>query len=188
MSIDSTALIALGGNLGDVLESFRLALSRLSGAGIEVLQISSAFQTVPLTLEGEAWSLEAGPPAYWNAVCRIRSGLDPHGLLGLLHELEAQAGRIRRERWEARVLDLDLLGFGDVVIEDDVLTLPHPGVAERRFVLAPLVQVAPEWTHPILGVSAKTLLERLGGDDGEILKVDDHWAEGATAVIVGTND
>jgi len=178
MLTEPRALIALGGNLGDVLENFRWVLSRFPFLGLDLVAASSAFQTVPLTLDGGTWSPHLGPPAYWNAVVSVKTDLVPHRLLDLLQQLEAEAGRVRRERWESRSLDLDLLGYGDLVIDDAVLTLPHPGLAERRFVLAPMVQVAADWVHPILGVSVETLLERLGVGHGEVLSIDDCWVEG----------
>ena len=178
MSTESPILIALGGNLGDVLATFRHVLSRFPEVGIEPLALSSAYQTVPLTLDGGVWQPEVGPPAYWNAVSRVRTKLSPHALLEVLHQLEAEAGRIRRERWESRALDLDLLGYGSEIIEDETLRVPHPGIAERLFVLLPLVDVAPQWVHPSLGVPVMALLERLGTDRGEILGIERCWAEG----------
>ena len=150
MLTEPPVLVALGGNLGDVLASFRRVLSRFPEVGIEPIQLSSAYQTVPLTLDGGAWQPEVGPPAYWNAVCRVRTNLSPHRLLEVLHQLEMEAGRVRRERWEPRALDLDLLGYGAEVIDDETLRVPHPGIAKRLFVVLPLVDVAPQWPSACL--------------------------------------
>ena len=179
MLIESPVLIALGGNLGEVLQTFRWALDRLPALGVELREVSPAYQTRPLTLDGGEWSPEAGPPAYWNAVCRVETRLGPHELLEVLHQLEHEAGRERRERWESRVLDLDLLGYGSEVVNEDGLVIPHPANADRRFVLKPLSDLVPDWIEPRHGVSVRTLLERLGNDNGEILSIEHHWTEGS---------
>ncbi len=179
MLIESPVLIALGGNLGDVLQTFRWALDRLRTLGVEPREVSRAYQTRPLTLDGGDWCPEVGPPAYWNAVCRVESDLGPHELLATLHQLEHEAGRERRERWDSRVLDLDLLGYGSEMIDEKGLVIPHPANADRRFVLTPLSDIAADWIEPRHGVSVRTLLERLGSDSGEILAIEHHWTEGS---------
>ena len=175
MSTESPILLALGGNLGDVLATFRWALSRLLELDVRPQEVSRAFQTRPLTLDGGEWRPESGPPAYWNAACRVETKLDPHQLLAVLHQIEGEAGRKRRERWESRVLDLDLLGYGSRIMDEHCLTIPHPANAERRFVLMPLGDIAPHWIEPRHGVSVETLLRQLEGDGGEILGVEHHW-------------
>ena len=179
MSTEQPVLIALGGNLGDVLETFRWALASLPALGVEPREMSCAYQTRPLTLDGGPWRPEVGPPAYWNAVCRVETALSPRQLLEVLHQLEHEAGRVRRERWESRVLDLDLLGYGTEVIDTDGLVVPHPAIAERRFVLMPLTDIAADWIEPRTGVSARTLLDALGDDSGEILAIEHRWTEGS---------
>ena len=145
--------------------------------GARPQEISRAFKTRPLTLDGGQWTQEVGPPAYWNAACRVETELGPHQLLEVLHLIEREAGRERRERWESRVLDLDLLGYGSKVIDEQGLKVPHPSNGERRFVLMPLSDIVPQWVEPRHGLSVETLLSRLEIDDGEILSVKRHWTK-----------
>lgn len=101
-----------------------------------------------------------GQPDYLNAALHVRTTLDPHALLQALHRLEDQAGRERRERWEARVLDLDLLLYGDQVHAGPLLTLPHPRAWERGFVLCPLNDLNPALAHPLTGETVAQALKR----------------------------
>ncbi len=102
-------------------------------------------------------------PDYINGVIIVESGLEPRACLARLQEIEARVGRVRWERNAARVLDLDLVAAGDLVMESEVLTLPHPRMAERAFVLEPLCEIAPGWRHPVLGLTARELRDRIGG-------------------------
>ena len=99
----------------------------------------------------------SGQPDYVNGAVRLEGDVDPHAMLQLLHAIEAEAGRERGAVNAARTLDLDLIAIDGLVI-DDGLVLPHPRLAERAFVLAPLCDVAPEWVHPVLGKTAAALL------------------------------
>lgn len=128
------AIIALGTNLGDRAGHLRFAVERF---GESLVRQSQVFETDPI----------GGPEnqgAYLNMVAEIETELDPYALLRWLHRIEADAGRVRNVHWGPRTLDLDLLFFDDVVIEGGNLAVPHPRYAERRFVLAPLSEVAPE--------------------------------------------
>ncbi|MFM8528078.1 MAG: 2-amino-4-hydroxy-6-hydroxymethyldihydropteridine diphosphokinase [Ilumatobacteraceae bacterium] len=128
------ASIALGTNLGDRVAHLRFAIERF---GESLVRQSQVFETDPI----------GGPEnqgAYLNMVAEIETELDPYALLRWLHRIEADAGRVRNVHWGPRTLDLDLLFFDDVVIEGGNLAVPHPRYAERRFVLAPLSEVAPE--------------------------------------------
>jgi 2-amino-4-hydroxy-6-hydroxymethyldihydropteridine diphosphokinase len=148
------ALIALGGNLGDPHARLRQAARDLEALG-RVLGRSSLYRTAPI----------GGPPNqpdYLNAVLLLGPETDdPHALLAALLEVEARHGRARRERWAARTLDLDLLAWDDRLLGTPALTLPHPRLLERPFVLAPLCEVAPDWRHPVTGQSACAALEHL---------------------------
>lgn len=153
--------IALGSNLGEPLQQLRLAVQVLDQtAGIDVLACSPWYRTTPV-----------GPPQpdYWNGCLIARVQLSPWALLQRLQAIETQFGRQRREHWGARTLDLDLLLYGDRVINTAQLTLPHPRLAERPFVLVPLAAIAPHWQHPLLGETIQTLRERVG--DGGIIAV-----------------
>ena len=152
--INGTAYIALGSNLGNPLEQLRQARRSLNELG-EVTGASSLYRTAPV----------GGPPGqadYLNAVVALEpSADDPRVLLQELLTLEARQGRTRSVRWDARTLDLDLLAYGDRVLNTPSLSLPHPRLLERAFVLAPLCEVAPGWRHPLTGEAACTVLGRL---------------------------
>lgn len=132
------AIVALGSNLGDREAHLRFAVDRL---GESVVARSQVFETDPV----------GGPDdqgAYLNMVVALDTELDPYALLRWLHRIEADAGRERIVHWGPRTLDLDLLFFDDVVITGGNLAVPHPRYAERRFVLAPLSEVAPDKCPP----------------------------------------
>ena len=149
------ALIALGGNLGDVRAAFRHARESLNANKcVEILAVSLIYRSPPM-----------GPPDqpdYLNAVMAVSTSLLPLPLLRLLQSIEADNGRTRTgERWGARTLDLDLLAVGRARIQSAELTLPHPGIAERMFVLQPLCDIRPAWQHPCTGKSARRMMREL---------------------------
>ena len=151
------ALLALGSNLAHPWRQLRRAAAELATLG-DVAAHSSLWLSEPL-------GGPAGQPPYLNAVVALvpRPGLDtPKRLLAVLHRIEARHGRVRRVPNAARTLDLDLLSF-DRLVAAGRPTLPHPRMMERAFVLAPLLEVAPEWRHPVSGLRAREALARLGG-------------------------
>ena len=127
------AIVALGSNLGDREQHLRLAVSSLP----EVVAMSQVFETDPI-------GGPDGQDAYLNMVVALSTTLDPYALLRRCREIEADALRQRTVHWGPRTLDIDLLFYDDVRIDDPMLTIPHPRFAERRFVLTPLAEVAPE--------------------------------------------
>jgi len=134
------AHLALGSNLGDRIAYLQGAVTALaSTAGITVAAVSRVYETAPVG------GPEQGP--YLNAVVALRTNLGPAELLAVAHRIEDQAGRARTERWGARTLDIDLLLLGDTRLETPDLTIPHPRMWQRGFVLAPLADVAPERVH-----------------------------------------
>jgi 2-amino-4-hydroxy-6-hydroxymethyldihydropteridine diphosphokinase len=151
----SLACIGLGSNLGDrraTLEGAIAALARTSG--VHVQKVSSFHETEPV----------GGPPGqgkYLNAAAVIETDLDAHGLLRVLKVIEPQFGRVRSVRWGERTLDLDLLLFGDEIISTLELTVPHPRLRVRRFVLEPLAEVAPESVDPVTKRTIADLLAAL---------------------------
>ena len=136
-----TAHLALGSNLGDRTAHLAAALAALAASsGIQDLAISPVYETAPI-----------GPPGqddYLNLVVAIETTLAPHALLDLTQMIEHACGRIRTERWGPRTLDLDLLLHGDTTLADDRLTLPHPRLMERAFVMIPLAALAPDLVLP----------------------------------------
>jgi 2-amino-4-hydroxy-6-hydroxymethyldihydropteridine diphosphokinase len=131
------AYLALGSNLGDRLGFLQGAVDDLAHTdGVRVVALSSVFETAPV----------GGPPQddYLNAVVAIETDLDPWALLDVAHRCEDCAGRVRDVRFGPRTLDVDVLLYGDLRLDDPALTIPHPRMQERGFVLAPLRQLAPE--------------------------------------------
>ena len=131
-----TCYLSLGSNLGDREAYLREALRRLADLpGVEVIAVSSLYDTTPVG--------EMDQPRFLNLVAELRVTLSPLDLLHACQGLETDLGRTRERHWGPRTVDLDLLLYGDVVSEDPELTLPHPLMAERQFVLAPLAEIAP---------------------------------------------
>ncbi len=149
------ALVGLGSNLGDRASQLRSALDALDATpGIELITVSAFYETDPV---GPA---PQGP--YLNAAVRLRTTLPPRALLHRLLEIEAAAGRERgAQKNAARTLDLDLLLYGELRIEEDALTVPHPRLHERAFVLEPLAEIAADAVHPVLGVRIDALAARV---------------------------
>jgi 2-amino-4-hydroxy-6-hydroxymethyldihydropteridine diphosphokinase len=130
------AFVAIGANLGDARETVERAIADLASLPTTRLTAcSSLYRTAPVDAMG---------PDFINAVVHLETALDPHALLAELHRLEAVAGRERPYRNAPRTLDLDLLRHGDAVMETETLTLPHPRMNERAFVLLPLAEIAPD--------------------------------------------
>lgn len=167
------AFIALGGNLGDVLATFRGALevlrADLSGL-ITVRSVAPAYRTVAMTAPGAGGC----DPDYWNSVVGIRTGLSARALLRALLGIEQRFGRERHGRWRPRTLDIDLLLFGTETICESELMVPHPGLADRLFVLRPLCDIAPEAPLPG-GNTAADLLARHSNPDYGILERLPDW-------------
>ena len=148
------AIIALGGNVGDVAATLSRSIERLhSHPQVEVLQTSRTYKTSPV-------GKDSGGP-FLNSAIRVQTSLDPEPLLDELQRIEFEEGRERTFRWSPRPIDLDIICFGDQVIETDRLQIPHPGLFYRRFVLDPVVEIAADWIHPQFKVSLNELRNRL---------------------------
>jgi 2-amino-4-hydroxy-6-hydroxymethyldihydropteridine diphosphokinase len=149
--VSVAALIGLGGNLGDVRSRLDAAIGALDAVpGIRVTARSRFYRTPP-------WGPVAQPD-FVNAAIAVDTSLDAHALLDALLATERAFGRVRDgERWGPRTLDLDLLAYGDTVMADERLTVPHPRIAERAFVLLPLADIAPGAVLPGLGPVAGLL-------------------------------
>jgi 2-amino-4-hydroxy-6-hydroxymethyldihydropteridine diphosphokinase len=146
----TTAYVGLGSNLGDRLAYLRAAVAALSARGLEPAGVSSVYESDAL-----------GPPQpdYLNAVVSVSTSLSARELLGALKAVEAELGRRPAQRWGPREIDLDLLLYGDEMLEEDGLTVPHPGMTTRAFVLMPLLEIAPGLDLPS-GEPAAAFLER----------------------------
>lgn len=134
--------IGLGSNLGNSLVTLQTAVQQLAAqSGIKLVGQSHWYQTPPI-----------GPPQpdYLNGCVLLQTNASPEQILALLLETEQRFGRVRRERWGPRTLDLDLLLYEQVVMQTPTLTLPHPRLHERAFVLVPLAELLPHWVHPCL--------------------------------------
>ncbi len=152
------ALIAFGGNLGDIRQTFIQARDALNASDeINVLKSSKYYQTSAIG--------PAGQPDYLNAVIAIQTSLEPLPLLKTLQQIENQHGRIRKERWGARTLDLDILAYGalhyEIHMQTEALTIPHRMLSTRMFVLCPLCDIDSKWQHPVLKSTAAQMMNQL---------------------------
>jgi len=177
----ASAIIGLGANLlpdhSTLSKTLQAALDMLAGDGVEIQSVSRFYSS-------PCFPVGAGPD-YVNAAALLRVNESAADLLSRLHKIEASLGRERVERWGQRVLDLDLLAFGDEISPDletvlqwrdlpiseqstvapEQLILPHPRIQDRAFVLVPMADVAPEWVHPVTGRNTRQMLGDLDADD-----------------------
>jgi len=159
-----TCYIGIGSNKGAPVQNCLEAVDRLSACDtIEVLRKSSLYRTEPVGFKDQPWFI--------NAVVEIRTTLGAHALLEVLQIIEDRMGRVRAEKGGPRVIDLDILLYGDRVIRDETLCVPHPEMHKRRFVLVPLNEIASYCIHPAYGISMRGLLERLG-DESAVIPLD----------------
>lgn len=148
----SEAYLGLGSNLGDRQANIQRGIALLAQVAASVAA-SSLYETVPQGFGAQ--------PAFLNAVCRIWTPLDPFALLAHIQQAEAAAGRRRTFANAPRTLDVDILLYGRLVLQAPGLTIPHPRMAERAFVLVPLAELAPGLVHPVLKTTVRELLQRL---------------------------
>ena len=157
--VSETAYLSLGSNLGDRAANLHEAVAQLNRAG-RLVVLSSFYETQPVDVPDQPWFL--------NCVAAIETGLTPRELLDFVLRVEAAMGRLRMRAKGARNIDIDVLLFGDRVVNEPGLKIPHPAMQQRRFVLEPLVEIAPEAHHPELGKTARELLAALA--DGQIVR------------------
>ena len=152
------AALSLGGNMGDVRASFRFALEKLALApGVAVVATSSVYRTAP-------WG-KLDQPDFLNMAALLRVTISPRALLDLCLSIERDQGRARLEHWGPRTLDIDVLTYGDAVVEEPGLSIPHPRLQDRAFVLTPLAEIAPDTL--VRGVRAADLSAGMDGQGVE---------------------
>lgn len=157
-----TAYLSLGSNLGNRQENLEKAIQLIKEKQeIQLGQVSSFYETEPVGYVDQDWFL--------NAVIEISTSLSPQELLGVAGEVENQLARVRTIRWGPRTIDVDILFYGEQMVVEENLEIPHPRIQERAFVLKPLAEIAPDLIHPYYGQTIEDLLENLA--DAEEVKI-----------------
>jgi len=152
--MERRVFIAIGSNKGDREANCRRATALIgSSAGVELIARSPLYETEPWGVREQA--------AFVNSVVEVSTGLTPTELLAELKAIESAMGRTSSPKWHAREIDLDILFYGDEVVEEAGLKVPHPCLHERAFVLAPLADIAPDFIHPVLKKSVREMLSEL---------------------------
>lgn len=154
--------LLLGANLGNREETLQKAISLLNEQIGPVSKQSHLYETAP-------WG-KTDQPGFLNLALELTSEKTAQELLSLTQSIESQLGRVRHEKWGARLIDIDILYFGELISNSDNLTLPHPFIQERRFVLVPLEEIAPEFIHPVFKKTTRELLISCP-DSSEVTKV-----------------
>src|SRR5215471_14473951 len=154
-----TAYLGLGSNIGDREQNLREALAKLAAPDLRVARLSSVYETEPVGFAAQRWFL--------NLVVEIETDLFPMQLLSRTAKIEQALGRARTVKNGPRTLDIDILLYGRAVVRSAKLEIPHPRMAERRFVLAPLADLAPELRHP---VTHRTVREMLDAAAGQVVR------------------
>lgn len=147
----NTTYLLIGGNLGDKDTNLRKAVELISRQIGKIEQISAVYETA-------AWG-KIDQPDYLNQVVRVNTYLQTNEILKAILAIEMNMGRIRRKVWEPRIIDIDILFYNRDIINEDHLHIPHPHLQERRFVLVPLAEIAPDFVHPVLKISIRQLLD-----------------------------
>ena len=144
-----TTYLSIGGNLGDRLSNLKRCVELIAESIGDIQTKSSVYET-------KAWGNE-NQPDFFNIAISVETALDPYQLLEQIHDIELKLGRNRLQHWGERTIDIDILFYDEMVIKTDKLTIPHPLIQERMFVLEPLNEIFPKFIHPILKKSVKEL-------------------------------
>ena len=153
------AFILLGTNLGDKRANLQQAILSISTNLISIVSYSDIYETAACG--------NTNQDNFYNQVIEVNTELSANDLLQTLLQIETQMGRVRNQKWEARIIDLDILYFNNEIIDTENLKVPHPYLHVRRFTLAPLVQIAPEFLHPVFNKTNTALLENCS-DNSEV--------------------
>ena len=146
-----TAYLSLGSNIGDRGRNLRAALERLGTAGVRIARVSPVYETEPVDLTGQRWFL--------NLVAEAETDLFPLQLLARTQKIECALGRVRTVPKGPRTIDIDILLYGNAVVNSKGLEIPHPRISERRFVLIPLADLAPDLRHPVTRKTVREMLD-----------------------------
>jgi 2-amino-4-hydroxy-6-hydroxymethyldihydropteridine diphosphokinase len=153
--------LSLGSNLGDRRANLKKALGLL-GESVEIVKVSSVYDTEPVGV-GEQ-------PRFLNLMCRVNTDIGPMQLLSLIKGIEASMGRDLRLRNTPRIIDIDIILYGDTIMESPELIIPHPRMRERAFVLVPFAEISPQVVHPVTGDRVGDLAKRVEGRSGVVKK------------------
>ncbi len=146
----SGILLLLGSNLGERSENLTVALNELIMEKVHLIERSSVYESQPWGISEQPWFL--------NLVIEVETSLSPSALLRTCLGIEQKMGRVRKEKWGERLIDIDILYYGNQVINEDELVVPHPGISDRRFTLMPLAEKWPNLIHPVLDKTQKEML------------------------------
>ena len=142
--------LLLGSNLGNSRETLRKAIDQIEVAIGNIISLSSVYKT-------KAWGIE-DQPDFLNQVVEVASDLTAEKMLQKINEIEEKRGRVRHIKWQSRIIDIDILYYGDEIINSEKLVIPHPENQNRNFVLAPMAEIAPDLVHPVLLLTQRELL------------------------------
>ena len=152
--------LSLGSNLGDKEKNLTLALFSLEKEGVEILKMSSLYETQPVDFPSQPW--------FYNQLVEVRTKANPEALLDLVKKIEQKMGRKRGQKKRPRIIDIDIILAEDSVIRKKELKIPHPRMEKRNFVLLPFVEISPDTVHPVFNEDMKTLWKK--SDDRSIVK------------------